>query len=100
MFVVHSKSAPVITIDSEVDAVYVYFKQCKVARTIERSSENMILNIDLDSRGEVVGIEAIGAGEIEIKKLLQMARVQAPQIDWSHARLSSTGAHAPLKAAA
>jgi hypothetical protein len=49
----------------------------------------MILNVDLDSRDEVVGIEAIGAGEIEVRKLLQLARVKAPQIDWSHARVRS-----------
>ena len=87
--VVHSKTDPVITVDSEVGAVYVYFKRCKVARTLERPSKNMILNVDLDSHGEVVGIEAIGAGEIKVRKLLQLARVKAPQVDWSHARVRS-----------
>ena len=87
--VVHSKADPVITVDSEVGAVYIYFKRCKVARTIERPSRNMILNVDLDSHDEVVGIEAIGAGEIEVRKLLQLARVKAPQIDWSNARVRS-----------
>ncbi len=88
-FHVRSREAPVISIDSEVGAVYIYFKRCKVARTIERPSKSMILNVDLDSQGEVVGIEAIGMNEIEVKKLLQLAHVETPQIDWSHARLRS-----------
>ncbi len=61
-----STAAPRITIDPEVDAVYVYFKRSKVARTVPRESRKMILNVDLDGNGDVVGIEAIGAGQLEI----------------------------------
>ncbi len=92
MFVVHSKMAPVITVDSEVDAVYVYFKRCKVAKTVEIPSKTMILNVDLDARGEVVGIEAIGGRQLEVRKLLETAHVSAPGIDWSHARFRSAPA--------
>ena len=92
-FVVKSHASPTVTIDPDVDALYIYFKRCKVHRTIPRPSKNMILNVDLDERGDVVGIEAIGAGQIEVGQLLKKAKVQAPRIDWSHMRIGQP-AHA------
>ena len=89
MFLVKSKTAPWVTVDAEVDAVYMYFRKGKVARTVSRPSEKMILNVDLDSRGEVMGIEAIGAGQVEIAKLLEAAHVRAPSVDWSRLRFGA-----------
>ncbi len=66
-FVVQSKDAPIIEVDSEVNAVYIYFNRHKLARTVEIPSKTMTLTVDLDAHGDVVGIEAIGAIEIEVK---------------------------------
>lgn len=90
MLTVQSKMAPVIVVDNQANAVYIYFNRGKVAKTIARSTRGSILNIDLDAHGEVVGIEAVGASEIQLDKIMERAHVRAPQIDWSHARWRST----------
>jgi len=88
--VVQSKEAPVITIDHGVDAIYVYFKRkAKVARTIERETKDAIVNVDLDENGDVIGIELIGVGEIEIGQILKKAGVKAPSVNWEKAAIAA-----------
>lgn len=46
-----------ITLDKEADAAYVYFKEIvsgEVAKTISLDDS---INIDLDSKGQILGIE-------------------------------------------
>ena len=90
--VIHSKQAPVVEIDPEAGATYVYFQnpRKKVATTVNRCHRGMIINVDLDSNNEVIGIESIGAKEISISKLLECAKINAPRIDFSQTRFRAT----------
>ncbi|MFZ4779579.1 MAG: hypothetical protein ACOYM3_29815 [Terrimicrobiaceae bacterium] len=88
-FYVHSSTPPTIEVDTEAAAVYVRFKNAKVARTVPRPSGSMILAIDLDSKNEVIGIEAVGLKEFGIRiiqNLIQKAEVKAPLLDFRKVR--------------
>jgi len=89
-FVVKSARPPVVEFDPEAMAVYVRYKSGKVARTIERPSRTMHLAIDLDAKGEVLGIEGIGMAELVIEQLLAAAKVETPRVDYSAARFVPT----------
>lgn len=89
-FVVKSARPPVVEFDPEAMAVYVRYKSGKVARTVERPSHTMHLAIDLDAKGEVIGIEGIGMNELVIEQLLAAARVETPRVDYSTARFVPT----------
>ena len=89
-FVVKSARPPVVEFDPEAMAVYVRYKAGKVARTLERPSRTMHLAIDLDAKGEVLGIEGIGMQELVIEQLLEAARVETPHVDYSAARFIPT----------
>ena len=91
-FVVHSSQPPVIEFDPDAGAVYVRFKRARVARTVARPSRTMHLAVDLDSQGEVIGIEAVGVDEFRLGKLLRMADVEAPEVDFTEARFRSVAA--------
>jgi hypothetical protein len=43
----------------------------------------MQVAIDLDSRGEVIGIEAIGLTQFTLRGVLKLARVKVPEMDFS-----------------
>jgi uncharacterized protein YuzE len=47
-----------IEYDREVDALYIYLQQKEVAKTVELTDG---VNIDLDERGKLIGIEIIDA---------------------------------------
>lgn len=85
-FVVHSSQPPVVELDPEAGAVYVRFKRARVARTVVRPARTMHLAVDLDAQGEVIGVEAVGVDEFRLGRLLRMADVQAPGVDFSEAR--------------
>ena|ERR1017187_6937160 len=85
-FVVRTSQAPVVELDAEAGAVYVRFKRAHVARTVSRPARTMHLAVDLDARGEVIGIEAVGFDEFRLARLLRMADVQAPEVDLAEAR--------------
>lgn len=70
---------PVVEVDTEAQAVYVRFRRAKVARTIDRGGETVHIAIDLDAKGEVIGIELIGTHQFNIEIMLKQARVEAPQ---------------------
>jgi hypothetical protein len=89
-FMVKSGSPPSIEVDNSIRGVYVRFKRAKVAKTIPQPADHCRINIDLDSKGEVTGIEAVGVSEFSLHALLKMASVKAPEdMDFSRARYSS-----------
>lgn len=94
-FVVKSSRPPSVEFDPEAMAVYVRYKAGKVARTVERPSSMMHLAIDLNAKGEVLGIEGIGMTELVIEQLLQAARVETPHVDYSAARFVPTRSLVP-----
>ena len=82
---------PSVEVDTEAAAVYVRFKRAKVARTIARPAANMHLAVDIDKNGEVIGVEAVGIREVQIGRILKMAAVSAPNVDFAEARYIPAG---------
>jgi uncharacterized protein YuzE len=91
---VRSASPPSVEIDHEARAVYVRFKRTPVAHTIERESEMMTITIDIDSKNDVVGVEAVGLTQFSLEKILEQAQVQTPNVDLGRARFSMVPAEA------
>ena len=89
-FTIRSATPPVIEVDSIAKAVYVRFKKASVVKTISQEAEHMHIAVDIDSKGEVVGIEAVGITQFTLRGLLQMACVKAPTMDYSRAKYSPT----------
>jgi uncharacterized protein YuzE len=89
-FIVKSTSPPSIEVDSQALAVYVRFKRAAVVKTIPQESKHMAVAVDLDSRGEVVGIEAVGIRQFTLHMLLKLASVKVPNMDFSRAQYSSS----------
>src|SRR5476649_2517874 len=90
---VNSARPPIIEIDPQCQAIYVRFSGKTVAKTLERSSDGMIVTLDLDRDGEVVGIEGIGFKECSLSGLLKAANVRTERMDFSKARWRSTSRH-------
>jgi uncharacterized protein YuzE len=84
---VNSAVTPTIEIDNEVGAVYVRFKQGKVAHTIVRPCTTMHIAVDLDKTGELLGIEAVGMRQIVITQILKLAAVSAPKLNLVDAQI-------------
>lgn len=49
-----------ITYDKEVDALYVYFKKGKIARTMEVGANFLA---DIDKKGNILGLEVLDASK-------------------------------------
>lgn len=84
-FVVRTRRSPTVEIDTEVSAAYVRFKRAKVARTVRQASKWPIVTIDLDARGEVVGVEFVGVKRFDLDYLLRQVRLTAPAEAIAHA---------------
>jgi uncharacterized protein YuzE len=89
-FIVKSASPPAIEVDSQARAVYVRFKRAHVTKTVPQESENMVVAVDLDSKGEVIGVEAVGLQQFTLHSILKMASVKVPDMDFSRAQYTPT----------
>ena len=88
IFMVRSTSVPSVEIDFEARAVYVRFSKRKVVKTAPRhTASGMIVAVDLDSQGEVVGIEGVGFSEFNLSKIVESAKVDASAVDLSRATI-------------
>jgi uncharacterized protein YuzE len=87
---VTSANPPTIEFDPAARAVYVRFLRRAVKRTLERSGSGMIVTVDLDQKGEVVGVESIGFDTFSISQVLKAANVRAQNIDFSKAQMRAT----------
>ena len=74
---VRSRRAPTVEIDTEASAAYVRFKQAKVARTLRHGSKWPIVTLDLDARGEIVGVEFVGVKKFNLSYLLKRVPLKA-----------------------
>lgn len=81
--VVASRSRPVMEIDSQANAAYVRFGKEKVARTVDRSFDKLIVTVDLNSKGGVVGVEILNFDQLKVEVVLKKAHVEV-----SHNRLA------------
>jgi uncharacterized protein YuzE len=94
VLVVRSEKPPVIEMDLSCGAAYIRFSNSKIARTVEQSISGPIVTVDLDKAGGVVGVEALFWDEFQIAKLLKIAKVDAPRVDFSRAKFRATPRHA------
>ena len=60
ILVVRSKACPTVEIDTEASAAYVCFKRTKVIGTFRHGLKWPIVTIDLDQRGDVIGVDSWG----------------------------------------
>lgn len=72
MIQVKSKMVPIVELDPETHAVYIRFSSCKVAKTIDDSVGSSIVTIDVDSKGNVVGVELIGIKKFSISGAVKL----------------------------
>jgi uncharacterized protein YuzE len=100
VLLVKSPTPPTVEVDFDAAAVYVRFRRSKVARTIVRPSGRCIVTVDLDKAGNVVGVEAIGETEVQIGRILRLASVEAPNVDFSRVRYTRPQAYAGMQAVA
>ena len=85
-FQIESSTPPTVEIDTQAAAVYVRFRKTAIARTVSNSAALMHIAIDLDAKNQVVGIEAVGVQEFNLKAILRHANVHAPRVDVGKAR--------------
>ena len=77
VLVIRSRTAPTVEIDTEASAAYVRFRRGKVVQTRRHVSTWPIVTIDLDARGEVVGVEFIGVKKFNLGYLLAQIPLKA-----------------------
>lgn len=73
---VDAEAAPTVELDSSAHAAYVRFSNNKVIRTLEVTSYDCIVTVDLDANGKTVGVELVGVTEFGIEPLLKKAGVR------------------------
>ena len=60
-----------LTVDAENKCLYLQFSSNKIKRTVEFDDDT---NIDIDSKGHVVGIEIIGSLKSKEPQFIEMAK--------------------------
>jgi uncharacterized protein YuzE len=76
---VKAKNPPVVELDSSAHAAYVRFSQKRVAETKVVTEDKYTVTIDMDSDGDVVGVEFVGVQEFQVGCLLKLAGVTIPK---------------------
>jgi uncharacterized protein YuzE len=89
-FIVKSSNPPTIEVDQKAKAVYVRFTRAAVAKTVSQKAELSHIAIDLDSKGGVIGFEAVGISSFSLHALLKMASVKTPNMDFSRTKYAPT----------
>jgi uncharacterized protein YuzE len=84
---------PTVEIDTEAGSAYVRFKKAKIARTLRHANRWPITTIDLDARGEIVGIEFVGVRKFNLGYLLKRIRLKATPEAVDRANYVSAEAH-------
>lgn len=66
---------PIVELDSEALAAYVRFSKRKVVHTRPVITNGIIITIDFDSDGGIIGVELIGVHEFRVDLLLAKAGI-------------------------
>src|SRR6185437_14319082 len=96
IYLVKSSRPPTVEIDTEVKAAYVRFSTNKIAETREvAAQERCMVAVDLDGKGQVLGVELIGISSFEIKCLLKLVPISVtrPEILERTRYISANEAH-------
>jgi uncharacterized protein YuzE len=76
---VPAQHPPTVELDSDAHAAYVRFSKNRVKETRVITEDKCIVTIDLDARGDVVGVELVGVQEFNVGRLLELAKITAPK---------------------
>jgi len=93
IIMVKCKTPPTVEIDTEASAAYVRFTRAKVAKTMRHGAKWPIVTIDVDARGQVVGLELVGVKKFNLGYLLEQASVKATSCAIDRANYVSAEAH-------
>jgi uncharacterized protein YuzE len=93
IIVVKCKTPPTVEIDTEASAAYVRFTRAKVAKTLRHGAKWPIVTIDVDARGQVVGLEFVGVKKFNLGYLLKQVALKAPSSAIDRANYVSAEAH-------
>jgi uncharacterized protein YuzE len=52
-----------VTLDTDADAAYIYFKEIVAGEVVNTISLNDSINVDLNSKGKTIGIEVLNASK-------------------------------------
>jgi uncharacterized protein YuzE len=81
-----------VEVDHACHSVYIRFKHTKVHKTLSDNRRNCVLAIDLDSKGQIVGIELIGIRNLTIAQIRQKLPERLKAIDFERAQWVPAGA--------
>jgi uncharacterized protein YuzE len=82
---------PTVEIDNASHSVYIRFKRAKVQKTLSDNRRHAVLTIDLDAKGEVIGIELVGIQNLTISQIRRVLPERLRGIDFDQARWVPTG---------
>jgi uncharacterized protein YuzE len=82
----------VIEIDPSCRSAYVRFRKTKVHRTVSDSKRGPVMAIDLDARGQVVGIELVGVANFSVKAIRRQLPERFKKLDLDQAEFMPTPA--------
>ncbi len=91
-FTISTRTPPTIEITPDIGAVYIRFSTHPVARTQDASTRTTDIHMDIDAKGRLVGIEALGMENItlsKIEKILHRLPLSNRDIDLRKSRIET-----------
>jgi len=76
-----------VEMDYPSHSVYIRFKTAKIHKTISDDRAGRVLAVDLDSHGEIIGIELVGVQDFSISQIRRMLPERLRKIDLDQAGL-------------
>jgi|SRR5208282_2972322 len=84
---VNSSTPPTVEIDPSCHSVYIRFRTARVQRTISNNKPGVaVVAIDLDSKGQVVGVEMVGIREFSIANIRSFMPDKMREVNFERAR--------------
>ena len=89
--IIKSSAAPTVECDWPSRAAYIRFGKAKVSRTVSPEQPGAVVAIDLDAKGDVVGVELIGVKELSIHCFVKLIPMNTRSVNWDRARFIPAG---------
>jgi uncharacterized protein YuzE len=74
-----------VEFDYSSHSVYIRFKTAKIHKTLSDGRESRVLAIDVDSRGEIIGIELVGIQDFSISQIRRRLPERFRNMDFEEA---------------